>query len=393
MINSALASNQLYSNFQVQKQENSKQTSDNQDNVVVKAKNWLAEPVDNPKFFAMTSKMPPAKISRFDNIFSKVMSIAWFALVACYVSKVLGVMGGKSGIAGKEIKQIWQNLTTATRLKDLALPEALKQTTTRLLYKISHAEEYMQKGGMNHNTILLYGPPGTGKSTYAKAIAREFPNSRFASIDLGSIQGKYVGETENRLNNAVDEVCKMAEQNPDKRVFVFFDEIDSFAMEDNGSHNQQYHASTLNTLKKCISEKLFQHNNITTIAATNVDIDVKESEKEFLQKLSKPIVDRFDEKIKVDSPTEQQFAKAISSHYQNCSNVENVLKDENSEEVKQIAQKLTSKKASFRTLESLYNMAASSSLDTTLKAENIFGFIDKLVTLEGLSKTKNQIGF
>ena len=73
----------------------------------------------------------------------------------------------------------------------------------------------------------MYGPPGTGKTTFAKAIAQEFPNSKFASLDVTNLGSKFVGETEKNIQAAVNQICKEAQENPDTKYFVFVDEIDS----------------------------------------------------------------------------------------------------------------------------------------------------------------------
>jgi len=276
-------------------------------------------------------------------------------------------------------------------MEDLALPEKLQNTAKRLIYKIQNPSEYLRKGGTGKKTILLYGPPGTGKTTFAQAICKHFENSRFASIDLGEIEGKYVGESQQNLNNAVKRVCEFAKDNPDKKIFVFFDEIDSIAMQDNGSSNQQYHASVLNVLKKAISEKFSRFDNIITIAATNADIDKGTKSQGFVQTLSSTIVDRFDEKIKVDNPTSNQLARAISRHYANAPKAEECLKRADSLEVKKIAEELERKHVSFRVLENLYNTVASNDKSTV-------GFNDiieavKDITAIGVGDNLKRIGF
>ncbi len=292
----------------------------------------------------------------------------------------------------KIVDTIWQNLTDAKGLKELALGENLQKTAQDIIYKIQNPQQYFAKGGMQKNSILLYGPAGTGKTTFAKAIAKEIPDSAFASIDLSAVQGKFVGQTEDTLNNIVDKICAFADQNPNTKVFTLIDEIDTLALEDNGSANQQYWSSVLNTLKKCLSEKLGARKNIITFASSNIDVNFEKEAENSLKQISKPILDRFSQRIKVDMPTTSQFQKAISRHYAPLSLVDNCLKKETSPEVVKIAQILEDKKYSFRTLETLYDVSAS--IDKTgsnLTFENILQAINKISSDE--NKNCGKIGF
>lgn len=371
------------------------QEDENNKSIFEKAKNYLTEPINDPKYQQPALVINPNSIPKTTRLKEGIKSIPGLALTglfAFYLLKVTGVLQGKGNV-----EKLWSSTTSFQRLEDLALPDSLKETANRLVYKIKNSAEYMAKGGTNKKTILLYGPPGTGKTTFAKAIAQEFEGSIFASIDLGGIKGKYVGETENNLNRVVNRICKQADENPNQKIFVLFDEIDSFAMKDNGSANQQYQASALNTLKKAISEKLSQRNNIITIAATNVDITAKKEGSEFIQQLSGPIVDRFDEKIKVDNPTQAQLRKAIAMHYSKTENVEDCLRDENSKEIKAIAKKLADKNGSFRSLENMYNMAASNSTTSDkLTYKDVLKAIKDVVTsdeAEKIAQPKRILGF
>jgi len=351
-----------------------KQTNnDKEENSFQKLVNWLIEPVDNPKFYAN-----PPKTSRIKQIASASFSILYFSFMAFLAVKFYKKLSYQPTQKNKVFSEIWQDIKNAQTLDELALPKGLKENAKRLIYKISNCKDYFEKGGTNKKTILLYGPPGTGKTTYAKAIAKEFENSAFASIDLSTVQGKLVGETEQNLNAMIDETCRFAKNNPNKKVFVFFDEIDSLAIADNGSSNQQYHSSALNVLKKGISEKLTKEDNIIVIAATNMDIHDEQKEMFFVQKLAQPIVDRFDEKIKVDSPSKNQFKLAISNHYKSLSQVDDSLKDMNSKEMDEIAARLEGNKCSFRTLENMYNVAAATD-KKIITYQDILEALDKIL--------------
>ena len=203
-------------------------------------------------------------------------------------------------------------------------------------------------------------------------------------LSYGTI--KSINEVSNNLNEAIDEICKYADNKTEQKIFAFIDEIDSFATEDNTS-NVRYNAGVLNTLKKCLSEKLMTRDNVIIMAATNNDISSKSGN------FSLPILDRFDQRIKVDNPSKSQIAKAISLHYKDKPQVAQYLKDETSKEVQEIAQELSNQNGSFRTLETVYNIAATVNKESnTLTFDDVLDAIKQMRFEEGNIR-KTKIGF
>ncbi len=374
----------------VQKEESVKQTAQNNKKNIIK---WLFEPIPAKQTQVQAQ---PSTTNRAQAILKGGILILTYGWLFFILRNSLKQMNSFSPLDGKS-NNIWQDLSKAMSIDELALPEVLVNTVNNLKNKISNPIEFLNKGGFKKNSsALLYGPPGTGKTTFAKAIAKEFPNSKFASIDLTSLKGSLVGETERGLNSAVDNICKYADKNKESKIFVFIDEIDSFAVEDNGSHNQDYTASVLNTLKMCLSEKLGSRDNVFTFAATNIDIDPNKEIVNSGKKLSKPILDRFTNRIKVDNPTKDQFVVAISNHYSKCPQVDACLKNPSSKEVQELAQKLADNNSSFRTLETLFDNAAAKACaeNNSLSFKNIMNALKSIELAEDkLSGKSNPMGF
>jgi SpoVK/Ycf46/Vps4 family AAA+-type ATPase len=65
------------------------------------------------------------------------------------------------------------------------------------------ADGAQKRGVTPAKGILLAGMPGCGKSLSAKAIARFYNNLPLLSLDMGSLMGKYVGESESKLRRAL----------------------------------------------------------------------------------------------------------------------------------------------------------------------------------------------
>ncbi|MBQ8475712.1 AAA family ATPase [bacterium] len=360
--------------FEIQSQNEVKlEPNNNKKSFFKKTKDYLTTPIDNPQYAGQSNGARP-KTTRLQRIGSFAFTALIYGFMFFYMIKSLKAAGIEMKPEGINsfMEKYQEDLTSAPRLCDLALPDILQGTVNRLMNKLNDSQTFIQKGGTNKNTILLYGPPGTGKTTVARAIAREINDAELFSVDLSTIQGKFVGESESNLDKVIRNICTYAKQNPRKKVVVLMDELDSIAMKDNGSSDQQYHASLLNVLKRGISERLVKHDNIILIATTNAELNRAGDGSEFIQKLDGAISDRFGEQIRVDSPTKEQFVSAIVHHYKNLSKVEDGLKDEGSVQVQKIANELAKNQCSFRTLENLYNASAAASKGEKLTPDDVF---------------------
>ena len=306
-------------------------------------------------------------------------------------------------LAGEEMndkltKNIYEDLKKDLSIKDMSLHESLKSTTKSLINQISNYGEILERGGNGTRSILLYGPPGTGKTTYAKAIAKEIPNTKFVALDVTKMKDKYVGETEKNLNMLIDKVCEDAAKMTQKyneelakvigedivksgdkkaiqkaiteakaagktlpeqeRIVVFIDEIDSVMMVDK-SDSAKFSNDVLNEFKKGFTEKLGKHENIITIGATNLEIDAKKAAAADGKTLDKPMLDRFASKIRVPNPDAGQIEDTIIRHYADKNLVDNELKTKNPK-LKKLATYMAKEEhnVSFRTLISIFNKTA-----------------------------------
>ena len=268
--------------------------------------------------------------------------------------------GKGMGKTTNELKEIWSDLTKSAKIDDLALPESLRNFMSKFKNSVNNPEVLKNRGGKPTKSVLLYGPPGTGKTTFAKALAKEFPDSKFASLDVTSLGSEFQSVSERNLNNAVDMICKEADANPTKKFFVFIDEIDSVMMVDN-SLSAKHSNDMLNEFKKCFTEKLGKRDNIITIGATNLPIDIEKGVVIGGKKLDRPMLDRFSEKVLVDLPTKDQIINTVKYHYKNSSMVSDKIKS-GSEELNKIAEFLSRPEhnTSFRTLDSIYDATAAS---------------------------------
>lgn len=316
-------------------------------------------PADNDyDVFIKKQQKEQKNAKRKQNIMTGLQAGALLAIIA----SVFVMLRNGSGMGKKtsELKEIWSDLGKSSKLDDLALPDSLKKFTASFKNSVDNPEVLKNRGGKPTKSVLMYGPPGTGKTTFAKALAKEFPDSKFASLDVTSLGSEYQSVSERNLNKAVDMICKEADNNPSKKFFVFIDEIDSVMMVDN-SLSAKHSNDMLNEFKKCFTEKLGKRDNIITIGATNLPIDVEKGIALGGKKLDRPMLDRFSEKVLVDLPTKEQIINSFKFHYKDSSLVSDKLKTD-SAELKAIAEFLSKKEhnTSFRTLDAIYDATAAS---------------------------------
>lgn len=266
--------------------------------------------------------------------------------------------------------KIWEDISNCMSIKEMSLPQGLKKAIEKITKTIEKPEIIKERGGRGVKTILLYGPPGTGKTTFAKGIAKHFDNARFAAIDVTSLNSKWVGETEKNVQKAIVEICEEADKNPGTKFFVFIDEIDSIMMEDESSI-KKHSNDVLNEFKRCFVDKLGKRDNIITIGATNIPIDVEKGITSAGKKLDGPMLDRFDEKILVDRPNAEQIEDAIANIYKNKKLVNTDIFKKGSEKLKILSEFLAVKRheVSFRTINSIIEATASSIEDDAKKVD------------------------
>ncbi|MBU4501549.1 MAG: AAA family ATPase [Nanoarchaeota archaeon] len=118
---------------------------------------------------------------------------------------------------------------------------------------------YNALGGKLPKNFLLTGPPGTGKSLLAEAIAHE-TDRQFAIVQGGEIKGWRVGDSENNL-------IKAYEQLNGHGVF-FVDEIDAIGGKREDMINET-EKSIVTTLLNIMSGMKYKDDDVIIIGATN----------------------------------------------------------------------------------------------------------------------------
>ena len=177
--------------------------------------------------------------------------------------------------------------------------------------------------------ILLVGMPGCGKSLTSKAVANFF-NYPLLSLDMGSLMGKYVGESEENLRRAL----KLAENSSPCVLWV--DEIEK-ALAGIGGDESGVSQRLLGYLLTWMNDKTAQ---VFVMATAN---DVAVLPPEFLRR------GRFDEIFYVDFPNEVERRKIFRIHLGKAIGKETLEKILGSEDAKKKFDDLTRDRKSDET--------------------------------------------
>jgi len=127
---------------------------------------------------------------------------------------------------GHDLETLTNKITPRVRLDDVVLPEDmhahLNEIASRVLNRNWVHRDWgfarRQSHGLGVNALFA-GPPGTGKTMAAEALAHALGKDLY-KIDLTSVVSKYIGETEQKL----EQVFKAGEAT---QAVLFFDEADS----------------------------------------------------------------------------------------------------------------------------------------------------------------------
>ena len=160
--------------------------------------------------------------------------------------------------------------------------------------------------------ILIYGPPGTGKTYIVKAAVNELqktdPNIGilFFTPSPGDLKGKYVGQTEKKIEEwftcASKAACDSQLTCGGNKQFIsvmFMDEFDAIAP-DRNTDKTGLAGNSVNTLLQMM-DGINSKQNVTVIAATN-----------YPWYLDSAILRRFDTQILVDLPNEGDILELLN---------------------------------------------------------------------------------
>ena len=243
------------------------------------------------------------KAERDKNI-SMAIQIGTFAIFA----GMLGFVAHQSGVFGKKVqKAVAKDVSKAKSFDKLCLNDEMKKEFEEVKLYIEHHDLFKELGEEQIPGILFYGEPGGGKNAYIYALTKylqeKYPGSMLFEANVLKFNDKYFGESENNILKFLENVVKVANKNPDKKIVLFLDEFDAIARKDTGS-NAAMSEKLQDAFKTGFNDVLNTPNIIIT-AATN-----KASKEEAVTALlDEAIVNRLEKKIFVALPNAEQHSQ------------------------------------------------------------------------------------
>ena len=246
------------------------------------------------------------------------------------------------------------------------LKEVLQEVIETVELPLTKPELFTNLGICPPSGILLYGPPGTGKTLIAKAVASK-TKATFIRMSGSDLVQKFVGEGAKLVKDIFILAKKKAP------TILFIDEIDaigSIRTFDGTSGSSEVNRTMLQLLSEI--DGFEKRGNIKIIAATN-RIDLLDTA--LLR------TGRFDRKIEVPMPNEEERKQILKIHMKNM----NIDKNINLDDISKLTENLSGSDLSVITTEA--GMFALRKKERTIKNEHFLLAINKIKN----KKTKNTI--
>ena len=279
--------------------------------------------------------------------------------LSIFIATVFGVMGyvtlKQSGMFGKKVqKAIAKDISNEKSLKDLALGKELQKQTDEIKLMLERKDIFKEKGLKSMPPIFVYSEPGAGKNAWVYGLAKD-TNAKLFEVNVLKFNDMYYGQSENNILKFIENAAKEAKKNPNQTVIVYFDEIDSVALKDQGLNSAM--TNKLHNAFKTGFNELLKIPNVQIIGSSN-----KACKEEALTTLlDEAIINRFGKKIFVPLPNSEQLQNCLKTNFEKITDkkyISSELLGEN-ENIKKMCDYLSQDghHVSFRDMEDIISQA------------------------------------
>lgn len=205
------------------------------------------------------------------------------------------------------------------KFSDVIGAEKAKEELEYFIEYLKNPKRFLMEGGKPPKGVLLYGPPGTGKTMLAKAMAGESDVS-FFQTSASEFKNMWVGESEANIRRLFARAKKYAP------AIIFIDEIDAIGKKRTGGSSADTTESMLNALlTEMDGFSSDRKKPVFVLAATNYGVG---AESDGIAALDEALIRRFDNKIYVDLPNQderKEYLKRLISKKKNANLSDDVL--------------------------------------------------------------------
>ena len=210
-------------------------------------------------------------------------------------------MNGRGGVTrqngnGTQHKEFAHESTPERTLSSLILPPGIHEQIMEVVEEHHRVELLHSYNLRARNRLLFAGPPGNGKTSLAEALAFEMMYP-LVVVRYESLIGSYLGETSGRLKHLLDHART-------QRCVLFFDEFETLGKERGDTHET-------GEIKRVVSSLLLQIDDlpdyVVVVAASNHP-----------ELLDRAVWRRFQVRVELPMPTQQQLSQHIESIGQRC---------------------------------------------------------------------------
>ena len=296
-------------------------------------------------------------------------SIAWCAIFPKILKKTNSSIKTVSNIGKGEHLKTFESLENDINIPTLnscqSINKKLKSFLENQVICAQAPHESLIKAGSPQadNRLLMYGKPGSGKSFFAKIFAKTL-NANYMEIKYSDINKQYCGEQIENMKILFDDIIKTAQDNPQKKYVVNFNEIDALAtpleyLSSSSSHSV-FKKEERATFLIFLEEAAEKSSNLIIIGSSNVAPG---------NGLDGAVSSRFQNVIEVNYPEKQALFEALKANIEKIpEGKEFILK--NSARLEQLAESMYNRSASFRNLNQIVNESKNIYLKQLIKNKN-----------------------
>lgn len=221
------------------------------------------------------------------------------------------------------------------------------------------------------NMIYMYGGSGVGKTYNADVLLKALGAERIKR-QFSSYSSKYIGETSVNITTFFNQIEKMLQENPSKKIGIVLDEFETLAhsiekLGENQTHLKENRTALLNGI-----DQIRKYPNVYIVASSNVPLETGQ--------IDKAIARRFGKNLEIEYPTVKALLASLKTQLKNCKGVKNGSYDffaQQEREINEFLETMHRRKGGHGDVETIVKEAINKARIETKERAITEGAIDK----------------